>query len=117
MIVVHAAVTVTFQEPSYIIEEGSSGQVCGELSLTAAIPVSVTLSVTGGTALENMDFTIPNSTISFQPGSILSCVDVLVSNDLLLEENEIFTLALISNNAVVQTAGTATVTIPNRNSK
>ena len=110
------AVTVTFQEPSYTMEEGSSGQVCGELSSTAAIPVTVSLSITGGTALESVDFTIPSPSIIFQAGSVLSCVDVMIANDSLLEESETFTLALNSSNPVVQTSGTATVTIPNRNS-
>ena len=91
--------------------------MCGELSSIAAIPVTVTLSITGGTALESVDFTVPNPSITFQAGSVLSCVDVMITNDSLLEENEIFTLALSSNNPVVQTSGTATVTIPNRNSK
>lgn len=109
--------TVTFQEASYTIEEGISGQVCGELSSMAAIPVTVTLSIMGGTALESVDFTIPSPSITFQSGNVLSCMDVIVTNDLLLEESEIFTLALNSSDPFVQTSGTATVTISNRNSK
>ena len=108
--------TITFQEPSYTIEEGSSGQVCGVVSSAAAIPVTVTLSVTGGSALESMDYTIPSPSFAFQAGSILSCVDIMVNNDSLLEDDETFILTLLSNNPVVQTTGTATVTIPNRNS-
>ena len=91
--------------------------MCGELPSTAAIPVTVSLSITGGTALESVDFTIPNPSITFLAGSVLSCVDVMITNDSLLEENEIFTLALSSNNPAVQTSGIATVTIPNGNSK
>ncbi len=107
----------TFQEPSYIIEEGILGQVCGELSSMAAIPVTVTLSIMSGSALESVDFTIPSPSITFQAGSVLSCTDVMITDDSLLEDSEFFTLALNSSNPFVQTSGTATVTIPNRSSK
>ena len=91
--------------------------MCGELSSAAAVPIAVTLSVTGGTALEGMDFTIPSPFLIFQAGNIVSCVEVMVVNDSLLENAETFTLSLSSSNPDVQTTGTATVAIPNRNSK
>jgi hypothetical protein len=110
-------VIATFQEPSYAIEEGILDQVCSELSSMAAIPITVTLSVTSGSALESVDFTIPSPSITFQAGSVLSCTDIMITDDSLLEDSEFFTLALNSSNPFVQTSDTATVTIPNGNSK
>ena len=113
-------VTASFQEPSYLVAEGSSDQVCGQLSSEAAIPITVVLSINGGTAQQNTDFTISSFALSFQPGGVLSCTTISVIGDLTLEEDEILVLSLqSSNNAVLvsSTAGTTTVTIPNQDSR
>ena len=111
-----AAVNVAFQSPTYVVEEGTSGQVCGQLSSGAAIPITVALLVSGNTALENVDFTISSQSITFPPGSILSCTNVLATDDSILEGDELFTLTFVPELSAVLPTGTATVTIPNRNS-
>ena len=111
-----AAVNVAFQSPTYVVEEGTSGQVCGQLSSGAAIPVTVALLVSDNTALENVDFTISSQSITFPPGSILSCTNVLATDDSILEGDESFSLTLVPELSAVLPTGTATVTIPNRNS-
>ena len=114
------AVTVSFQESSSSIEEGSSEQLCCQLSSGAEIPVVVTLLVNDGTAQLNMDFILSTQVLIFQPGEILICVAVSATNDSTLEEDEVFTLDLQSSNSDVLTspiASTTTVTIPNQDSK
>ena len=110
--------TVTFQESSYSIEEGMLGQVCGQLSSIAATSVTVSLSITGGSAQINEDFTVTSLTLTFQPGIIIGCTTVMAADDSTVEDDEIFTLVLNNlSNPAVQVAGSTTVTIPNRNSK
>ena len=115
------AVTVSFQESSTSIAEGSSSdQLCGQLSSETEILVTVTLLINGGTAQQNTDFTISNLALSFQPGSVLSCTTISITDDLILEEDETVILSLQSSNSAVlisSTVGTTTVTIPNQDSK
>lgn len=116
MYFIFTAVDVGFQALSYATEEGSSSQVCAQLSSEAAIQVTVTLSITGGNALENVDFTVSNPLLVFQPGITLSCANIVAINDSLLEDDEVISLVLVPDSINVQATGTATVTIPNRNS-
>ena len=108
-----AAVTVSFEVPSYSVQEGSSVQVCSQLSSEAAIPVTVALSISDGNAQLNTDYAISSLFLTFQPGNVLSCTNITAIADSLLEEDETLTLALESINNSVQTIGTTTVTIPN----
>ena len=115
-----AAVMISFEEILYSVEEGSSIEVCGEVSQPTEAPISVTISDNGDTALQNTDFTLSLSTLSFQPGQIRSCTVVSAVDDVILEEDEDFTLALLSSNnriQVSQTAGMTTVVIPNQDSE
>ena len=115
-----AAVIVSFQESANSIAEGSSDQVCGQLSSEAALPVTVALIINGGTAQQNTDFTISSFILTFQPGSVLRCTTISVTNDSILEEDETLLLSLQSSDSTVLisiTAGTTTVTIPNQDSK
>ena len=112
--------TVSFQEPSYLIAEGSSDQVCGQLSSEAAIPITVALLINDGTAQQNTDFTFSSLALNFQPGSVLSCTTISVTNDPTSEEDETIELSLQSADSTVLislTAGTTTITIPNQDSK
>lgn len=106
---------VTFQELSYTIEEDTFGPVCGQLSSAAAIQITVALSKSGS-AQENEDFTVATSSLIFQPGITISCNNIVVIDDSLLEMDETIILTLIPDNIAVQATGTTTVTIPNRNS-
>ena len=94
--------------------------VCGDLSSIAETPVTVTLTVTGGTAQQSVDFSLSVSSLTFQPGATEGCTVVSAIVDNTLEEDEVFTLGLQSTSDLVQVsqlAGTTTVTIPNQDSK
>lgn len=94
--------------------------VCGDLSSIAEIPINVALTVIGGTAQQNVDFTLSVSFLIFQPGVTQSCTVVSAIVDNTLEEDEEFTLGLQSTNGLVQispNAGMTMVTIPNQDSK
>lgn len=77
----------------------------------------VTFSVTGGTATQNVDYTIVNPTVTFPTGSTASRnLTVRVFNDGLVETNETITIDLVLNanggNAVLNSsAKTITLTI------
>lgn len=93
--------------------------MCGLLSSIAETPITVMVVVDDVTALQNIDFTLSVSTLSFQSGVTQSCTTVSAIADLILEEDETFTLGLLSNNDLVQIlpGETATVTIPNQDCK
>ena len=110
---------VAFQESIYSVEEGTSIQVCSEVSLPAEAPVLVTVSVNDNTAQENADFVVSLTMLSFQPGQVESCTTASAVDDPILEGNEEFTLTLQSNDNLIQispTAGLAMVAIPNQDS-
>ena len=116
----HAVITVSFQETFSSIEEGSSAPLCGQLSLEAEIQVMLTLSINGGNAQPSTDFTLSNLAFTFESGSTIDCINISIVDDSTLEEDEIFTLILESDNSAVlvsSTAGVAMVTIPNQNCK
>ena len=93
--------------------------MCGSLSSVAETLVTAMVIVDDVTALQNTDFTLSGSTLSFQSGVMQSCTTVSAIADLILEEDETFTLGLLSNNDLVQILpdGTARVTIPNQDSE
>lgn len=112
----------SFQQPSYSTTEGNSIQVCAALFPEADIQVTVSFVISGGTAQLATDFTLspPTQVLTFEAGSVLSCVTVAAINDSLLEEDEDFTLTLQSSNVFVgisSIVGSTVVTIPNQNSK
>lgn len=120
--VYHAAITVAFQELFYSAPEGDSVQVCGQLSSDseAVIPIIVPLSLGGGSAVQNVDFTISSQSLIFQPGSMVTCSMVSSAVDSILEMDETFTLTLQSSDSAVlvsTTSATTTVTILDQNSK
>lgn len=112
--------TVSFQESSHSIAEGSSDRVCGQLSSEAAIAVTVAISMSDGTAQQDIDFSISSLSLIFQPGSVQSCVSISAVSDSFLEGDESFTLILQSfNNSSVlvsPTAGGTRVTILDQDS-
>ena len=112
----------SFQQPSYSTTEGNSVQVCAALFPEADIQVSVGFTINGGTAQLITDFTLspPTQVFTFEAGTIQNCVTVAAVNDLLLEEDEDFTLTLQSNNVFVgisSIVGSTVIMIPNQNCK
>lgn len=117
-----SAVTVSLQQATYSIPEGTTVQVCAELSLGAETPVSVDLLVGETSAQLTTDFTLSPDiqVLTFELGVTQTCVTILANDDSLLEEDEDFTVSLESSNPFVlisPTEGSATVTIPNLNSE
>ena len=118
--IITTAVIVSFEQLSYLVLEGSTVTVCGDLSSIAETTVTVALIVTDGTAQQNSDFILSLVELLFQPGVIQSCTFIGAIDDITLEGDESFTLGLQSTNSFVQisqTAGLTTVTIPNEDSK
>jgi hypothetical protein len=72
---------------------------------------SVTVSVAGGSATENLDFSLPSTTINFPAGSTSQTVDLTVRiwNDAISESNETIDLEL--DGALAGSQNTTTVTI------
>jgi hypothetical protein len=93
-------------------------QICSQLSSEAAIPVTVPLVVVGGgTAVQNTDFILSSQSVTFPTGAVESCVSVSAVNDSILEEDEVFSLALQSSETVLTgTGSTAAVTITDQDS-
>ena len=114
----YVAVTVLFLQPTQSIPEGSSVQICSQLSSEAAIPVTVPLLVGGGgTAIQNTDFILSGQSITFPTGAVESCVSISAVDDSILEEDEVFTLALQSSETVLIDSGsTAAITITDQDS-
>ena len=112
-----AAVTVQFIQAFDSVAEGSSLEVCTQLSGEAAIPVTVPLLVGEGSALLNTDLTISDQSFSFPAGIFESCVTILAIGDAVLEEDEAITLTLQSSDTVLITDGTIAIAITDQNSE
>ena len=114
--------TVSFQQPTYSVIEGTTVEVCAELPLSAEILVSVNLVIGEGSAQLPTDFTLSPSTqrLDFAIGQTQSCATVEAVSDFTLEEDEMFSLTLVSNEPFVlisTTEGSTQVNIPNQDSK
>lgn len=110
------AVVIGFETPHYVLREGVSQlTVClilqgGRLDRD----VNVTLSTRPGTAQANADYSIDMFTIDFLPtDSInLTCVDIAITDDEVVERNESFALFLsTTESAISLSPNVATVTI------
>ena len=93
-------------------------QICSQLSSEAAIPLTVPLVVVGGgTAVQNTDFTLSGQSITFPIGAVESCVSISAVDDSILEEDEVFTIALQSSETIlIDSDSTAAITIIDQDS-
>lgn len=116
-----------FEATAYSAAEGMSAALLSpgapecEMNYTElAIPVvysgttaggSVTVSATGGTAIEGLDFDIPNSTITFPGGSTTQTENLIIRiwNDAHTEGNETIELELSGGDAGGQNTTTVTI--------
>ncbi len=99
MYLLSTAVVIGFEMPQYFLPEGASYlTVC--LRLQGGIldrAVNVTLSTRAGTALANADYSTDVVTIDFLPADTnvnLTCVDIVITDDKVVERNESFALFL-----------------------
>ena len=93
-------------------------QICSQLSSEAAIPLTVPLVVVGGgTAVQNIDFILSGQSITFPTGAVESCVSISAVDDSILEEDEVFTIALqASETVLIDSGSTAAITIIDQDS-
>ena len=112
---IHVAVTTSFTQPFDSVAEGSSLQVCTQLSGETAIPVTVPLSIEEGRALPNADFIVSDQSFNFPAGSMESCVTISAMSDAILEEDEEFTLVLQPTSTVLTVDDIITATIIDQN--
>lgn len=99
----------------YSVLEGSTLQICVQLSHEAAIQVILPLIIVAGTAQQNVDFTISSQSFTFPIGVQESCTNVSAVGDTILENDEQFTFTLQSSDTVLSFSDTA-VTIIDQNS-
>ena len=92
-------------------------QICTQLSRDAGIPIIVPLTVEGGTAFQNTDFTLSSQAVTFPTGAVEGCVSISAVDDSILEEDEVFSLALQSSDSVLSGSGSTITTIIDQDSK
>ena len=115
-------VTVSFEQTASSVLEDSTLQLCAGLSLAAETLVAASVITAGGSAQLETDYVLTpsNQILTFEIGITRSCLTVQAVDDLVLENDEDFTLSLESNDAFVAistTNGSSVITIPNQNSK
>lgn len=108
------AIVIGFEMPQYFLPEGASHlTVClrlqgGRLDRAA----NITLSTRAGTALANADYSADAITVDFLPADNLTCVDIVITDDKVVEKNESFALFLSTTEpAITLSPNVTTVTI------
>ena len=103
--------------PGGSVAEGLNATFTVNLSRSVAVDVTVAWSATAGTA-ESSDYSPDSGTVTFPAGSSTRTITIAITNDLLSETSESFTVTLgsitsgLSSQASVDTsAGSATATI------
>ncbi|MFA6018357.1 MAG: Calx-beta domain-containing protein [Patescibacteria group bacterium] len=87
------------------------------LSAISGRSVTVTCSSLAGTATADIDYTPISTTVTFDPGETLKTANVIINNDTLDENNEIFSLHLADfNNVIAGTYTAVTYTITDNDS-
>ncbi|MFO0800037.1 MAG: Calx-beta domain-containing protein [Gemmataceae bacterium] len=94
------------------LAEGTGGATAFAFTVTLSAAsgrsVSVGYATAGGTATAGMDFTAASGTLTFAPGETTKTVTVLVTGDVLDEDDETFTFGLGgATNATIATATAA----------
>lgn len=106
---------VRFHSPTYEVSEAvPSGLATINVSLSAASgkPITVTYTLTDGTALAGPDYVAATGKLRFNPGQTQQTFTVAVKNDTLDEHDETVNLALVNPiNANLGSPATATLTI------
>ena len=135
------SMSVTFSEESYSVVEGDgSVHVTVQLSRTTDIPLSLFFFTTAGSArgkaavlhfltpttashtctcsTANDDFIPTNETLTFSPGSTNLSVSVTIVDDVIREENEVFSVSISGNSQVsIQPLSEAVVEIVDEDSE
>ena len=105
---------IQFSGAAYSIDEAG-----GELTVTVTRTngnfgeVVVDLSVTSGTAVNGVDYRIPDSQLIFSDGEVSQTVSIIILDDSIYEGEEVFVIALtnLSDDASLGSVNQATITI------
>ena len=98
-------------------EATTSVSLAVSLSASSANTVTVAYTVTGGTATNGSDYTIPAGPLTFDPGQTTRSINLTVVNDTLAEGNETIQITLSNpTNAVLGTTTVHTYTINDNDS-
>lgn len=93
-------------------EGGTLAATSVQLSGASALPVSVLVGVTGGTATPESDFTGGGATVTFAPGVTTGSVAIAAVNDALAEGDETIVLSLSgAANATIGSPSSHTLTL------
>ncbi len=95
-----------------IVAESGTPTVLVSLSQPVATTVTVNYTVSGGTAVSGVDFTLPAGTLTFAPGETTKLVPLALVDDPIVESAKTVVLTLSAANGATLTANTThTVTI------
>nr|WP_232786762.1 Calx-beta domain-containing protein [Mycolicibacterium aurum] len=83
------------------------------LSKSSTSPVTVAYATSNGTAAAGVDYTAKTGTVTFAPGVLSQQIQVSVTGDTTVEQNETFTLTLSNANGASIADGVALGTITN----
>lgn len=115
--------TVSFGNSAYTVNESDANVTSGcldyyvlnvpiSISADPSQPADITVNVTGGTATQNVDYDISNTTFSFDGSTLTGNVQITVYNDNNTEGNETITLDYTLNaNGGDATSGTSNQTV------
>jgi hypothetical protein len=105
--------TVNFGQATYAVQEDLTVlNVTVTRSGDSSGTSSVDYQTVDGTAKQKSDFEYAAGTLTFAPGETDKTISVLINEDMLVEGNETFTIALNNGvNALIGAQGTTTVTI------
>src|SRR6185295_2756198 len=77
--------------------ESRYGGVAVSLSVTSSTPITVDYTVTGGTATGGgTDYSLPNGTLTFDPGQQTKLLPMTINNDTIVESDETVKIVLLN---------------------
>ena len=109
-------VTVSFNESAYCVnEDDGTVQTVLVLSSPPAINITIHVSSTGGSAVDDTDYKFEICDVTFQSGTTNAILEITIIDDTIWEPNEDFTLTIntssLPSNMKVTEPGSTTVTI------
>ncbi len=109
--------TVSFKQASNSGPESQPASLTVTQSANSALPTTVSYTVTGGTAVTGIDFTLPaDTTLTFNPGQTNAVLPITILNDGTVHPNRTLQLTLANPiNATLGKITTETYTIINNN--
>jgi hypothetical protein len=106
--------SLQFSGTSYISSEGAAAIITVNRTGGSFGAVSVDYASSDGTALAGNDYTAANGTLNFADGEVSKTFSVVILDDTIYENDEVFTVSLsnVTGGAVLGAPISATITIP-----